>query len=379
MSAHPEAFSIGIEEEYQIIDPVTRELSSDAELLLQEAGLNLGKSVQLEMQQSQLEVATGICYTLEEARNELRRLRHEVIGVAARHKKQVAAAGTHPFSHWSRQAFTPKERYWELAQDYQQLAREQSIFGCHVHVGVSDQETALQIMNHARIWLSPLLALASNSPFWWGTDTGYASYRTMQWARWPQSGPPQYFASLAEYKALTSELQKTGGIVDLTRIYWDMRISERYPTIELRIMDACTRIDETIMMAGLVRALIYTCYEHVKRRQFALPIRQELLRMAHWQAARYGLEGNLIDVYTLNALPASHMIERLLSFVRGALEAHGDWEEVSTLVHETMKRGTGAERQRAIYQRTGSLEEVVNYLIIETARDTGGIERLKTA
>lgn len=379
MSAHPEAFSIGIEEEYQIIDPVTRELYSDAEHILQEASLVLGKNVQHEIHQCQLEVATAVCYTLEQARKELQRLRHGVIVAAAHCQKQVAAAGTHPFSHWSRQAFTSKKRYWEMEQDYQQLAREQSIFGCHVHIGLSDRETALQVMNHARIWLSPLLALAANSPFWWGTDTGYASFRTMQWARWPQAGPPQHFASLAEYEALTRALQMTGGIVDLTRIYWDMRISERYPTVEIRLMDVCTSIDDAIMMAGLVRALITTCYEQVQRKQSAPPIRQELLRVAHWQAARYGLEGDLIDVYTISALPARHMIEKLLSFVRPALEVHGDWEEISTLVHATMNRGTGAARQRAIYQRTGSLEEIVSYLITETARETGGIEQLKTA
>jgi glutamate---cysteine ligase / carboxylate-amine ligase len=377
--AHPEAISIGIEEEYQIIDPVTRELSSDAELLLQEASQVLGKNVQPEIQQSQLEVATEVCYTLEQARNELRRLRHGVIVAAEHCQRQVVAAGTHPFSHWNKQALTSRERYWELGQDYQQLACEQSIFGCHVHVGMSDRETALQVMNHARLWLSPLLALAANSPFWRGIDTGYASFRTMQWARWPQSGPPQYFSSLAEYEALTSALQMTGVLVDLTRIYWDMRLSERYPTIELRLMDVCTSIDDTIMIAGLVRALISTCYECVQHKQFAPPIRQELLRMAHWQAARYGLNGTLIDVYSICSLPASHMIERFLYFVRPALEMYGDWEEISSLVHATMSRGSGADRQRVVYQHTGSLEEVVSYLIAETARETADFEQRKTA
>src|SRR5581483_309969 len=203
-------------------------------------------------------------------------------------------------------------------------------------------------MNHARIWLSPLLALAANSPLWCGIDTGYASFRAVQWGRWPQSGPPQYFTSLSEYEELTHTLQMAGALADLRRIYWDMRLSERYPTVELRLMDVCTSIDETIMMAGLVRGLIAMCYEHVLRRQFAPPIRQELLRMAHWQAARYGLKGDLIDVDGVCILPACHMVEKLLSFVRPVLEANGDWKEISTLVYETMKRGTGADRQRAI-------------------------------
>ena len=379
MSDHPEVFTIGIEEEYQVIDPVTRELCSDAGRILQEAQIKLGSSVQNELQQCQLEVASGVCYTLEQVRDEVRRLRHEVIAAAAHFKRQVVAAGTHPFSHWDRQVLTPKERYWDMMNDYQQLTREQAIFGCHVHVGVSSEETALQIMNHARIWLAPLLALTSNSPFWLGRDTGYASFRTMQWARWPQSGPPEYFASLAEYKALTGALRRTGGIIDLTRIYWDIRLSERYPTIEFRLMDVCSSIEDTVMIAGLIRALIYTCYEHMKHKQFAPPVRQELLRMAQWQAARYGMEDNLIDIYTMGSLPANHMIGNFLSYLRPALETLGDWEEVSTRVYEVMKRGTGAVRQRAIYQRTGSLEEVMDYVIAETARGAGDVGQLKTA
>lgn len=379
MSAHPAAFSFGVEEEYQIIDPVTCELSSNGEAILQAARLALGKSVQPEIHLSQIEVATDVCLTLEQVRHELQRLRREVMVAAARSEKLVIAAGTHPFSHWSGQTITPQDRYLELERDYQQLAREQSIFGCHVHVGLSDRQTALHVMNHIRLWLSPLLALSANSPFWWGTDTGYASFRTEHWARWPQSGPPQYFSTLREYEALTEMLRRTRSIEDLTRIYWDARLSERFPTIEIRVMDVCTTINDAVMIAGLVRALIATCHELVLCKKYAPPVRQELLRIAHWRAARYGLSEDLIDIPTMSTLPSRYVIENFLYFLRPALEKHGDWEEISTLVLATMRHGNGATRQRTIYQRTGSLQEVVHYLVRETAEGTGYIEALKTA
>jgi glutamate---cysteine ligase / carboxylate-amine ligase len=374
MSVYSKALSFGVEEEYQIIDPVTYELAPDAEPIIQEARLHLGNSVQAEIHLSQIEVATKVCYTLEQLRHELQRLRREVIAAAARRQKVVAAAGTHPFSHGNKQLFTPKERYLELEQEYQHLAREQAIFGCHVHVGLGERETALHVMNHARLWLAPLLALTANSPFWYGMDTGYASFRTEQWARWPLAGPPQHFSSLTEYEALIGALLKAGGIEDLTRLYWDMRLSERYPTIEIRIMDVCTTVDDTIMIAGLVRALIHACVLLVLHKKTAPPVRQELLQVAHWRAARYGLNEKLIDIYTMSTVPASHLIEKLLRFVRPSLEVHGDWEEISTLVYATLLRGTGATRQRAIYQHTGSLIEVVRYLVAETVGGTGYTE-----
>ncbi len=380
MSVYSKALSFGVEEEYQIIDPVTYELSPGAEPIIQEARLHLGNSVQPEIHLSQIEVATKVCYTLEQMRHELQRLRREVIAAAARSQKLVVAAGTHPFSPGNKQVFTPKEHYLELEREYQHLAREQAIFGCHVHVGLGDREMALHVMNHARLWLAPLLALSANSPFWYGMDTNYASFRTEQWARWPLAGPPHHFSSLTEYEALIGMLLKARGIEDLTRLYWDMRLSERYPTIEIRIMDVCTTIDDTIMLAGLVRALIHACALLVQHKKFASPIRQELLRIAHWRAARHGLDEELVDLSTLSTVPAGHLIEKLLRFVRPSLEMHGDWEEVSTLVYAMLRHGTGAARQRTLYQHTGSLNEVVRYLVAETARGTGHMkEERKTA
>ncbi len=314
MSLEAESFTLGVEEEYQIIDPDTRELASSAESILLEAQQTLGEAVQFEILLSQLEVVTPVCQTLAEVRRELKRLRRGAIEAAALHGRHIAAAGTHPFSQWKDQVFTPQDRYLALGHIYQQLAREQAIFGCHVHVGISDRDVALQVMNHVRIWLSPLLALSGSSPFWQGADTGYASYRTPHWNRWPFSGPPQMFDSLDDYNTLLDTLLATKSIDDRTKIYWDMRLSERYPTIEIRVTDVCMTIDETVMFTGLMRALIRTCYEQVMRGEAYPPVRQEILRAAHWEAARYGINGNLVDMRAGRSLPGRQINARCCRF-----------------------------------------------------------------
>ena len=365
-----EVFSLGVEEEYQIIDPTSRELDSIAEEVVQEAQKTLNKDVQLEIQLSQVEVATPVCASLAEVRTQLTRLRGAVIDAAHVFHKHIASSGTHPFSRWQEQPFTPHDRYLALERDFQQLAREQAIFGCHVHVGVSQREIGLLIMNQARAWLSPLIALTASSPFWCGLDTGYASYRIPHWGRWPQSGLPQYFSSLQEYDDLLQLLVKTHSIDDPTKIYWDIRLSERYPTIEVRIADVCLTIDEAVMTTGLTRALIRSCHEKVLQSQQPEPIRMELLRMAHWRAARYGLEGDLLDVHTREAVHASVLIERFLAFLRPSLEESGDWQEVSALVQKTLREGNGAMRQRRIYRQRQDLRDVVDYIVQETAAGT---------
>ncbi|MBW4576029.1 MAG: carboxylate-amine ligase [Aphanothece sp. CMT-3BRIN-NPC111] len=368
MSSQTEEFTIGVEEEYQIINPVTRELTSRVEYVLPKAQKVLGEEVQPEAQRSQIEIGTPICRTLAEVRSELVRLRREVIAAAQKDGNQIAAAGTHPFSHWDEQQIAPKERYQALMRDYQQLTRELVIFGCHVHMGISDRELAIQVMNRARVWLAPLLALAASSPFWLSTDTGYASYRTEIWSRWPISGPPLMFESLAEYEALVQALVATRSVEEATKIYWDVRLSERFPTIEFRITDVCQTVDEAVMIAGLVRALARTCYEQAMRDRSFPAVRHELIRAANWRAARYGLDEDLIDIGAMKTVPARELIEAFLTFVRPALEEYGEWEEVSSIVRETMQHGTGATRQRQAYKRTGRLEDVVDLIVQETAK-----------
>jgi carboxylate-amine ligase len=370
MSPQAETFTIGVEEEYQLIDPVTRGLRPHAERVLPAAQEAVGDEVRPELQLSQLEAVTPVCHTLADVRAELVRLRRAVIAAAARDGGRVAAAGTHPFSHWREQPITPKARYQGLAADYQQLVRELVIFGCHVHVGLGDREAAIRVMNRARPWLAPLLALAANSPFWLGADTGYASFPTELWGRFPLAGPPLPFASRAEHDALVRALVATGSIADATNVYWDVRLPEKSETIEFRVADICPTIDEMVMLAGLKRALVRTCHERALRDEPFPVVRPELLRAAHWRAARYGLEGALIDAGAERTVPAGELIERLLAFVRPALEAAGDWDEVATLVRETVRRGNGAARQRAAYRRAGRWEDVVDFIVAETAKGT---------
>ncbi|HZB45301.1 MAG TPA: carboxylate-amine ligase [Pyrinomonadaceae bacterium] len=368
MSIHTEDFTLGVEEEYQIIHPETRELRSRAARILLKAEEAVGQQVQSELYLSQIEIGTRVCSTLVDVRAELVRLRREVIAAAARDGSSISAAGTHPFSHWEGQLLTPKDRYRSIAEDYQQLAREQLIFGCHVHVGISDREAAIQVMNRARGWLAPLLALSANSPFWLGADTGYASFRTEIWRRWPMAGTPQVFGSRSEYDALVETLVATGSISDATKIYWDVRPSARFETLEFRVTDVCLTVDEAVMMAGLVRALARTCFAQAARYEPTRHPRPEVLRAAKWRAARYGLTAELIDVEEGCAVPARRMIGKMLTFLRPSLEELGEWEEVSDLVSETLGRGTGSQRQREAYARAGRLEDVVDLIVSETAK-----------
>ncbi|MDQ6653831.1 MAG: carboxylate-amine ligase [Acidobacteriota bacterium] len=365
-----EPFTIGVEEEYQIVHPATRELRSRAQLILPEAQAALGKQVTPELYQSQIEIGTSICHTVAEVRANIVRLRGEVIAAAEKYGNRIVAAGTHPFSHWEDQQLTPNARYRGIATEFQQLASEQLIFGCHVHIGISDREAAIRVMNRARLWLAPILALAANSPFWLGVDTGYASFRTGIWRRWPMAGTPQFFASRAEYDALVDTLVQTGSISDATKIYWDVRPSARFETLEFRVTDVCLTIDEAVLIAGLSRALARTCYDQAIKNEPALDVRPELLRAAKWRAARYGLEAELIDVADKRAIPAHELIERLLATLRPALERYGDWDEINSLTHVTLARGNGATRQRAAYARRDQLEDVVDLLIAETAQGT---------
>jgi carboxylate-amine ligase len=370
MSNITEEFTVGVEEEYQIIDSETRELRSQQARMLPEAQRAVGDEVQPELYLSQIEIGTPVCRNLSEVRRELVRLRREVIAAAGLEGKRIAAAGTHPFSHWGEQQLTPKARYVGIAQDYQQLAREQLIFGCHVHVGIRDREAVIQVMNRARVWLASLLALASNSPFWLGVDTGYSSFRTEIWRRWPTAGTPQVFASRTEYDRLVEALVQTESISDGTKIYWDVRPSARFETIEFRVTDVCMTVDEAVMIAGLARSLAQTCYAQALSDEPIEHARPELLRAAKWRAARYGLDADLIDTGALSAVPAPELIEKFLVFLRPALEESGEWDEVSGLVRDTLRRGTGAKRQRAAFARRGRLEDVIDLIVAETARAT---------
>ena len=363
-----DGFTIGVEEEYQIIDAQTRALGQHAREVLAGAKAAIGDEVTNELFQSQIEIGTPVCKDLAEARAQLVRLRRGVIAAAERAGDRIAAAGTHPFSHWDAQELTPKARYYGIAADFQQLAREQIIFGCHVHVGIGDRDEAIRVMNRCRPWLATILALSANSPFWLGVDTGYASYRTELFQRFPTVNTPFVLASRAEYDAVVDSLVAAEMIEDGSKIYWDVRPSMRFETLEFRVADVCMSVDEAVMIAGLCRGLARACVEADRRDEPIEHARPELLRAAKWRASRFGLEGDLVDPAAGKIVPASAMIERLLTFVRPALESAGEWDEVAALAHQTLSRGTGARRQRLAYARRGRFEDVVDLIVEETAR-----------
>lgn len=365
------SWTIGVEEEFQIIDRETRALLPHGQRILSDVQHEVGEQAQPELFLSQIETGTPICGTLAEVREQIRRLRHAVLQGARNDGGAIGAAGTHPFSLALEQPLAPKARYVDMAELYQQLAREHLICGCHVHVGIDDRELSIQILNRARGWLSPLVALAANSPFFEGHDTGYASFRTEVWRRWPMAGSPHPFGNRAEYDALARTLVETGAIIDETRIYWDVRPADRFETLEFRATDVCLTLDEAVMTAGLCRSLARKLGGDVRadeaRDAVYIPIRPELLRAAEWRAARYGLEGELIDVHAGKAVPAAELIETMLRFLREDLEAHDEWEEVSAVVRQVLARGNGAGRQRAAFAKRGQLADVVDIIIEETA------------
>ena len=368
MADHSEDFTIGVEEEYQIVDPRTRELRQKAGSVLKSARAVVGSEVSNELFESQIEIGTPVCRSLAEVRAELIRLRKALIAAAGRSGCAIAAAGTHPSSRWEDQSITPKDRYRGIADDFQQLAREQIIFGCHVHVGLADIEATIQVMNRVRPWLSALLALSANSPFWQGGDTGYSSYRTQLFQRFPTVNVPHVFASRAEYEDLLGSLVSTGIIEDGSKIYWDVRPSSHVETLEFRVADVCLTVDEAVMQAGLARSLVRTCLAQHERGEPITHERPELLQAAKWSAARHGLDGDLIDVHARRTVPAAHRVEGLLNFLRPDLEAHGEWAEIAGLAHATVDQGSGAARQRAIYAKTGRMEDVVDYIVAQTSR-----------
>ncbi len=367
MAIDHDDFTIGVEEEFLLLDPATRHLRPTGDEVRDTASDAVGDEVQAELHLSQLETTTPVCRTLSELRRELVRLRRELMNAAERAGHRVGAAGTHPFSHWGEDRITPKEPYVQLEEQYQQLAREKIICGCHVHVGVGDAEDVVVAMNGARLWLAPLLALSSNSPFWMGDDTGYASYRAEISRRSPLSGIPPAFDSRARYDDLVEVLMTADHLDNPERIHWDLRPSTRYPTLEFRATDVCLTVDEAVMVAGLAKGTTRASLERAKRgERFPRPPR-ELLRLAMWQAARYGVDGELVDMVDRRSAPALEVIKALLDMVRPVLEDSGEWEEVSTLVNQTLDRGTAAARQRRAFESAKRPEDVVDLIVAETA------------
>jgi len=353
--------TLGVEEEFLVVDTGTRQLVPRGPELIAAAS-DLGERVCAEMNRCQVEVDTPVVTTLERLRAELVATRRRLLEGGADLGLAPAALATHPFSSWDEQVIdTDEERYEVMRDRFRLLAREQVICGLHVHVGVSDPHDRVAVLQAAGAWLPTLLALSGNSPYWEGRDSGYASYRTVIWSRWPTAGMPPSISSPEELQRIVDDLVQVGAIEDETHLYWWVRPSLRHPTVEFRVCDSVLYVDDVVAIAGLARALSWTAL-HAPESLSPVPGRQ-VLRAAVWQAARYGLRRDLIDPGAFEQRPAADVVRALVASARPGLEHFGDHEVVSELVEQVLARGTGASAQRLTRAEETSPEPVVDMVL----------------
>jgi glutamate---cysteine ligase / carboxylate-amine ligase len=364
--------TIGVEEEFFVFDRVSRNFAPDGlpgfNLLTQQNLSDDGISrFDHEYQLSIVESRTGICRDLKQTQAEIQELRHMLIRVTAGSELLILAAGTLPLGSWRSARIMKKPRYQEIDEHYREVARRRATCGCHVHIGIPDRDIAVQVLNRVQPWLPTLLALSASSPFYDEVDTGYQSFRSLLWGSFPVAGTPPLFSSYKDYLEKIQTLIDTGSILDQGHTYWDARLGVKYNTLEFRLADACTTVDEVILQVGLCRALALTCINEITNNRPPTAARPELIRAATWRAARSGLDGELIDVVAKEKVTATVMLDRFLSYLRNALEELGDWDEIVNLVEQAQQRGTCARRQHQVLARTGRLEDVVDALAAETA------------
>jgi carboxylate-amine ligase len=360
------SFTIGIEEEMQVIDPETRALRSHISEVFEEGKLLLHEQMSPELHQPVIELETGICENITQARRDVTRTRTLLCKLARQHGLRLAAAGTHPFTHWSDVGITPgNERYDRLIYDLQMVARANLIFGLHVHVGVEDRETAIHLMNVARYFLPHVFALSVNSPFWHGANSGWKSYRTKVFDRFPRTGIPDYFGSSADFDSFVQLLTRTNCILDGKQIWWDIRPHPNFPTLEYRICDVPMRLDETLAIAALLQAVTAKLWKlHSQNMGFRL-YRRALILENKQRAARWGLSGKLIDFGKKEEVPTPLLIEELLEFVDEVVDELDSRREIE-YVREMVRQGTGADRQLRVFSETGDLRKVVDFVCDET-------------
>ena len=375
MGIHEPSFTIGVEEEYLLVDKETRSLVIDPpESLMAEAEEKCGAQVTSELLKSQIEIGTRVCANIQEAHEDLVRLRTNIIDVAANHGLAPIAASTHPFSKWVDQKHTEKDRFDQLTDEMQGAARRLVICGMHVHVGIEDDELRIDLMNQMSYFLPHLLALSCSSPFWLGEDTGLKSYRLTIFDALPRTGVPERFASWAEYERHVAILQDAGLIKDSTQIWWDLRPSGKFPTLETRIMDVCTRLKDTVALAALLSCIMRMLFRLRTRNQRWRLYTPMLIRENRWRAMRYSFDEGLIDLARGKVVPFAELMDELCSLVAEDSQALGCEKEIKG-VHDILTRGTSAHRQLKIYeleQASGAsaddaLKSVVDTLIEDTA------------
>lgn len=360
------SLTVGIEEEYQIIDPITRDLTPGFDTLVQSDHAALA-DVKAELHQCQVEIGTRVCRDIAELRQELTTLRGHVIRAAAQHGFTIAAAGTHPFCNWMNQEMTPKERYLGVKAELQDLAHRLLIFGTHIHVGIEDPDFRIDCLNAARYILPHILCLSTSSPFWFGRNTGLHSYRSIVFKNFPRTGVPRVMKGWADYSDLIDTLVRTNSIPDGSKLWWDVRPHHAYPTLEFRICDVNTRVNEAVCIAAIVQAVVAKMWKLRRDNMTFRVYAQDLIEENKWRAVRWGLGGKLIDFGKKQELPAPVLVRELIEwFLDDVLDDLGTRKEVE-YAFTILEHGSSAQRQLATYARTGDLRAVVDQLIRETA------------
>src|SRR2546427_2465935 len=365
MSTKDHTFTLGIEEEFAIIHPETRELRSHIQEILECGKVILKEQIKPEMHQSVVELGTEICQSIVDARAHVIDLRSKLAGLADRSGLKIASAGTHPFSHWRDQVITEGERYREIVKDMQQLARANLIFGLHVHVGIPDRDVAIHVMNQARYFLPHIYALSVNSPFWVGHNTGLKGYRLKVFERFPRTGIPDAFESLSEYEDYCKLLVKTGCVDNAKKIWWDIRLHPFFDTLEVRVCDAQSRVDDTLAIAALIQAVIAKLHKLLRQNITFRVYRRRLLDENRWRATRYGIEGKLIDFGKEAEGETRSLLNELLDFVSTEVNELGTKKEMAH-VERIMREGTGADRQLAAFEHAQDMKAVVDHIVAET-------------
>ncbi|OBA98613.1 carboxylate--amine ligase [Mycobacteriaceae bacterium 1482268.1] len=355
MASHP---TVGVEEEFLLVDPGSGEPVARNQAVARQAKRH-GVELQLELTSCQLETTTDVAATTDELRAELARLRRIAAQAAEAAGTQLLAVGLPPTVPHTF-PISDNERYRRIGEQFGMIAHEQGICGCHVHVAVPDRDAAIQVSNRLRPWLPLLLAVTANSAIYRNTDTGYASWRSILWQRWPSAGPPPHFESADEYDAVVQMLQDSGAMLDAGMVYWDVRPSANFPTIEVRVADVPATVAESVLLAALIRGCVMTALDAEKRDEGLAPLSPYALRAAYWKSARDGLGGDAIDLTESHAsMPAAELLGRLVEHIRPALEDVGDYDLVRAELSRIVSDGNGAMRQRRAWQRRHDVDDVL--------------------
>lgn len=360
------SLTLGVEEEYQIIDPVTRELQSYITQILESDHMVL-EQIKPELHQSIVEVGTTICKTPQEVKAQLIQLRAGVMELAARRGLKIAAAGTHPFSNWAEQEITQLDRYIGTKEAMQQLAQQLLIFGTHVHVGIEDKSFLIEACNMSRYFLPHILCLSTSSPFWIGRKTGLKSYRSAVFRAFPRTGIPRFIPSWADYDSYLTTLVESNCIPNGSKVWWDVRPHYAFPTLEFRVCDVCTRVDEAVCIAAILQALVFKLWKMRRDNTSWRIYPAELIDENKWRAVRYGLEGKLIDFGKNKEYPAAELIREFIEwFLDDVLDELGSRKEVE-YAFQILRDGSSADRQIKKFEESGGdLKAVVDQLIAET-------------